>query len=508
MSTPSKRQRSVWKGDESADSADSDGGGSVDVDHPSTYSDLFGSENKEEKKRGQQSLQQLQSLSSIPSQLLPTPARDWFCANTALVKRVCVQRRPQDIVNWTTNFNSGLEGGMLEEECKRTCGHEIRSATLQYKIPGSEGKVQVPGINPGFLSSLVASMLLPQEIVPLITTSRANYVGNDLMQKERLALDTELMALANIRYRPFYANQKYHLQKILSILKDQERSVRRALSYPLLVNYLTSIYYASRASFWPLFEQLPQFEKFKVLSIISNQTPDEAGLEPAEMQKLMEQGLFEFKDDAIEQTNPRNSQLWEMRDGIFAQFFSEYRDRNLTARDADANSLLSEQLIDQFLALRHNEEVKTGGPILTKALLRWFRNLSSDVANGKDTERWLVSGRKWLRTFLERGYYGRTNYRYYTDNPLVSAIVLGDPVLIAEMTKELVTEEEGLIDVVGTLEEMRDLLAEDVERAEEDPQLKSTYASLLSIFDNLATIIPLSATTRAKLFPAEVEEEE
>lgn len=147
------------------------------------HSRQSGADEGKEEKKVEADYFPLQQLSSLP--------RNWFCANTALSRRACIQRTPRDIENWKTKFSSGLQGGMTEDECKQTCIYsaaEPQQSTMvvpqKYKILGREEPVEVPGMNSRFVNNLISSMLSTKDIRGLIPTSRANYVGIDPEQKK------------------------------------------------------------------------------------------------------------------------------------------------------------------------------------------------------------------------------------------------------------------------------------------------------------------------------------
>lgn len=503
MSTPSKRQRTPYEDSEN---------------QRKLFYELFGhNEDEDEDDDGkEEKREQLPQLPQFPLQA--ADHRNWFCTDNALAKRVCMQRSLKDAANWATEFRSGLQGGMTAEECKRTCGYELPTSLLSssssYPSEMNTPTSGVPGVsraNAGIVNSLIASMLNPREIAPLISTSRSNLLANDSIQKERLTLDTELFALSISGDSPLYSNPTYHLNKILNLLRKQERAVHKTISYPLLVRYLPQIYRANEGdTFWPLFNQLPRFEKLQVLTNTFRSSGSILNLE--EMQKLMEQGLFEFKDDEIfqnsKQTNGRNNSrnrwLWEMRDLIFYDFFINYWNAHPDISD-NSTLPLFEKVIDQFLTLRYDEEMKTSGVILTDVLISLSDYLLRTVIVvddifGRISEQKMLLARKWLRIFLERGYYsgGSVGYR---DSPIVGAILLQDPDLVAKVVKNLLSfPEEGLLAIAKSLKGLKGDIDDGDDEKVETLREKFIYNSLERIFQNLLAEIPLSDSTREKLF--------
>lgn len=437
---------------------------------------------------------QLQPQFSPPS-LSPFAAaspNNWFCTDNALTKRVCMQRSLEDVKNWMTSLNSGLQGGMTADECKRTCGHELMPSLDESKV-----------VNTGFLTSMIASMLTPQEVVGLMRTNRLNLSQNDSIQKERLALDTELSALSNVS-GALYTNYKYHLNRILNILRKQESSVHKSISYPLLVNYLPRIYYSAIQAFFPLFMQLPKFEKFKVLVKIGRINFNGFAKSPV-MQELIDQGIFNLvdDDDEIPQNNLKTRWLWEMRDEIFSGFGAQALYNWDSSEEQEETFRKLVQIIDWFLAHRLKEEMQTGAVILTPALSKWFNALSASVVNLNNIFRTQTEiKRKWLRIFLERGYYSIENRNenpiWTNPGPLISAIVLNDPVLISKVAKEYVTE-AGLLAIDAEMTQLTQFIAG--ARDEDKPKSQMIYDSLTAIFDALITKVPLFAPALAILFP-------
>lgn len=508
MSTPSKPQRFIWsrptRDEETKDIARQQQQDFVreekkDVDNFASHSLPF--QFSSSFFPLQSTLPSFPTLSPSPFSVATVVAVDlpnWFCTDNALAKRVCMQRSPQDVTNWTTEFRGGLEGGMSEDECKRSCGREpSTSSSSSLAAMAPESKI----VNTGFLTGMIASMLTPQEVVGLMQTNRLNLSQNDSIQQERLALDTELSALANVS-GTLFTNPKYHLNKILNILRKQESSVHKSISYPLLINYLPRIYHSAIQAFLTLFMQLPKFEKFKVLVKVGRNTFN-GSAKPAVMQELINQGIFELDDDEIPQNILKNRLLWEMRDEIFSGFGIQALYNWSSSGEQEETFRRLAQIVDWFLDLRQKEEMQVGAPILTPALSEWFNALSANVVNLNNRPRTQTEiTRKWLHTFLERGYYSIENQNerpvWINPGPLISAIVLNDPVLISKIAKEFATE-TGLLIINTEMKQLAQFIGE--ARDEDKPKSQIIYDSLKAIFDALITKVPLSAPALAIFFP-------
>lgn len=438
MSTPSsKRQRTLQSG-----IGNDIGGG--------------GGEGKEEKGESYYLSQVRQLLfpsplsasSTLPTlPIVPILPRDWFCVNTALSRRVCIQRTPRDIENWTTKFNSGLQGGMTEDECLRTCVHSPQQSSSssssssslmvppKYAIPGNRELVEVPGMNLRFVNNLVASMLTTKDIRGLIPTSRANYVGIDPEQKNRLELEVQLLGLASE-----YSNQRY-LNAAIKILQLQDRMGTKFLSYPLLIKLLPPIYSRNPRAFWTLTKFLPLLERFVIFSKIN--------LTMKDMQDGIAQGMFSLNaDNTAEYDVGAVRELWNLRDGIFSTFYSRFG--NILDIETEINRENFISIINWFLTMRRLEEVKysvsrgtqeTLNPFITKNIVAWYDRLAKYRKDSGDRVLPLAAdyGNQVLATFLERRYYGpiRENKRiadytnYKGEDNLALDALLAEPIIVA-----------------------------------------------------------------------------
>lgn len=426
MSTPSKRQRTPhdYSGDGTYPPAEE----SVAENFGRTYAiDTGEDETKEEKHDniGTFPLPSIQSLQLLSSLMLAEAeakenARNWFCANTAFSKQTCMQRTTKDVKSWTTPFRSGLVGGMTAQECKQTCG----------VAPGSLSSSSPQIGNPSFLNGLIASMLSPKEVTQLIPTSRVNKLEYDPAQKSRLYLEAQLIGLITATTNQYYTNPKYFLNNILSFLRSQERTVNKFLSYPLLVHYLPRIERVNSAAFWPLFSQLPKREKLLVtLEVVRNNSSELPSVQTAVLQKFINEKVFQFNQYEITHDNEVTSELWKLRDDIFASFLSIFF--YLSRRRLYINVMKSPEfvkIIDWYLELRGQEESEPGSMVRDLDSSVWYNQLSTTV-NTFDTPPHSpeTSVERWLSIFLDRGYYSGQR----STNPLPPPERLTDPLVLA-----------------------------------------------------------------------------
>lgn len=397
------------------------------------YGDEDKSEGKEEKQRGSI----LQQLESLPIESDNGMESNWFCANTTFAKQTCIQRTPQDIENWTTEFRSGLSGGMTAAECKRKCGQPIiqssssSSSPVQpllrtaYRIPGSQDPVIVPNVNSTIINDLVASMLKSNELANLLPSSRTNYVGFNAAQQSKVELETLLTGL--ISASKFNLNDKYYLNRIIQLLRGRNYSISKFVLYPLLTNAIPQLAIINPDAYLALLNYLPHLEKLRVIFNTNR-------LRPTSVKQLIKQGIFQFDDDEIEQKavgivgTAENRELWNLRDGIISNFI--------------ARNHIAPEMIDGFFELRHQEEVRSplrnsDNVVLTPNLRNLFDNIGVTANYLSPT-----FYEKLLRLFLKRGYYLPLNLTgEFNSDPLNIAIKTNDLELIEEVAKHYANEE-------------------------------------------------------------------
>lgn len=468
-------------------------------------------EGKEEKQRGRigsiQPIRQLQSLQQLQQLQLPpiVPSdnevkRNWFCADTWFAKQTCIQRLPKDVENWTTQFRSGLEGGMSEEECTRTCGQSIMQSQpfnsssssglssssgssftpsmlsaqsvmrSAYRIPGSQYPVIVPGVNSAVVNDLVASMLKSNELANLLPSSRANYVGMSAAQQNKLELETLLTGL--ISASKLHLNDKYYLNRIIQLLRgrgvrqgqtQQVSYVSKFVLYPLLVEALPKISIVNPSAFFALLNELPHLEKLQAI-LNSNR------LRPASVKQLINQGVFQFDDDELAQKTAESMELWNLRDGIIFNFI--------------IRNLLSPQMIDGFFELRHQEEVRSplrnsDDVVLTPNLHNLFGNIRIAAIYLPETVY-----QKLLRLFLERGYYLPLNLTgELANDPLNIAIQTNDPGLIEQVAKHY-NNEQGVARIKTMMNHIVQVSLPAAKTENEKILLPYTYNTLNTILND------------------------
>lgn len=407
MSTPSKRQRRF----------------------AATDDDEF--ETKEEKKPYFPGPSSSSSSQFSPLQLLlsaPTLAsseyanaeeeakiRNWFCVDTTFAKQTCMQRSLKDVENWTTQFSSGLEGGMTAAECKHSCGRPTTQTWASSSTMGTMRQTSgVSAVNSAILNSLIASMLPSTELSRILPTSRAVYAGINPLQQGQAYLESLLIGITAPKPGS-YVNNRYYLRQILNFLRGQEQSVNKFLSYPLLVKYLPGIYSHSHdhSIFFELLNQLPRLEKLTVLAAVR-------GLTAREIKQLIEQGTFQFADHEIVNDIPVNRQLWKLRDAIFLD------------RIYDLKS------VDWFLKLRLQEEQRANSnwPMRLGNFFTAFKRIARYAQHNVNP--FVV---ELLYTFLDRGYYLPLE-EWKSNNNLTDALI--DPLTLAVDTKD-----QKLIDKVA-----------------------------------------------------------
>lgn len=512
MLAQSKRRRTTYGEDETTTTSNLENSG--------------GFEGKEEKRGGEfQSSSfpiQLQLLSSAFLPETKENERNWFCADTALAKQTCVRRRPQDIINWTTNFSSGLEGGMTAEECARTCGQPTTqfqqlipssssSSLLQpplslssalrsaYRIPGSENSVIVPNVNTTIINDLLASMLKSNELANLLPSSRANYVGLNAAQQNIIELETLLTGL--ISASKLHLNDRYYLNRIVQLLRGQGvtrgqgpmRSpiqtayVSRFVLYPLLVEALPQLSTVNPPAFFALLDQLPHLEKLRAIFASSRR------LSLKLVEQLIKQGVFQFNDDELTQKTAgtaeiaEDMELWNLRDGIF---------RNLVSRQ-----ILPPQIIDGFFELRHQEELRSPlrtdgdtddrGVVLTPNLHELYKEIASSANRGVISDSFY---KRLLRLFLERGYYLPLEEwdRSFETDPLYDAIDtvvtegINDSKLIDKVASHYANP-RGIARIKGMMDEIVRTSLPAAETEKERALLQYNYNTLDSILNDITT---------------------
>lgn len=474
MSTPSKRLRTSTYGDTAPSSITPD-----DLANLHALTQGVEQENKEEKKRGGGF-----ELPHFPLQLLPSVAlkstpSNWFCTNNVLSKKTCVQRSEKEIKDWTyPGFNNGIGSGMTEDECRRTCifapGPNSSSSSSSSSSSGSSGlgspnysaasssvvpllryPIRAPtvGRNPGFINNLVTSMLTTRDASRILEMSRVNLVDYLPNVRNLLNLEPLLMALQSP------SSNQYYLNQVLEILRLQESTSSKLLSYPLLVRYLPAIYFRNEHVFWTLFSNLPHAEKLNVIEAIVTSMDVLDSKTNAFFKRLLDTSpnVFEFNEREIIVDNALHRQMWNTRDQIFSNYYFYFY--NLDTEDLEkedekkrvvADVDYFETVIEWFLNRRHVEELQTRtGKVITPDLLNWYA-LVTYTRETVDDEFKL----KIWHIFLERGYYPPIegmapipeDIPYYlfttlaTVEPIIAAIqFLKDPQLTETVFKDYIS---------------------------------------------------------------------